>query len=322
MGGAAMSTIITGEGLRADEQEAFWRHAISDTFVPVSIGEVTEGDIGGLIRLDSIGRLIVASLAGTPQSIRRTKRHIGEADRDCLLVGLVTKGIARILQDDRQAELYSGDCVVYESSRPYEWIFDKEWQFSVFAFPLGSVQLTESERRLMTAHRLDGKVGISGVVSRFLLDLGRHSNQLPTGQSERVLTQASDLVVTLLSGSVERGDEVRGSIQRSLVLRVKDYVEQRLSDPALGPSEIAAAVNISTRYLHKLFEDEHRSVSQYVRELRLERCRRDLLDPRLADRSISSIAFGRGFGDLSGFNRAFKDAYGMSPRDVRSTRTR
>jgi AraC-like DNA-binding protein len=51
--------------------------------------------------------------------------------------------------------------------------------------------------------------------------------------------------------------------------------------------------------------------------LRLERCRRDLLDPRLADRSIASIAFGWGFGDLSGFNRAFRAAFGATPREVR-----
>ena len=105
------------------------------------------------------------------------------------------------------------------------------------------------------------------------------------------------------------------------MLRIKDYINQQLSDPALGPGEIAAAVNISRRYLHKLFEGEHRTVSLYVKELRLERLRRDLLDPRLADRSVSAIAFGCGFGDLSGFNRSFKDAYGVSPSEMRSAPT-
>ena len=66
------------------------------------------------------------------------------------------------------------------------------------------------------------------------------------------------------------------------MFRIKDYIDQKMSDPNLGPSEIAAAVNVSTRYLHKLFQAERRSVSQYVKERRLERSRRDLLDPRLA----------------------------------------
>src|SRR5215813_4747296 len=98
----------------------------------------------------------------------------------------------------------------------------------------------------------------------------------------------------------------------------KKRIGQRLCDPSLRPPEIAAAANISVRYLHKIFEAEHRSVSQYIKGLRLERSRRELLDPRLADRPIAAVAFACGFGDLSGFNRAFKDAYGTSPRQLRT----
>jgi AraC-like DNA-binding protein len=262
--------------------------------------------------------MMVAEVAATGQHIQHTKSHIRHAADEYFQVAVVASGVCRVSQDDRQAELGPGDCAVYETIRPFEWHFEDAWDVWVFTFPLGSVPLSESERRLMTARRLDGRQGLTGVVSRFLLDLGRNSELLSAGQSERVIAQASDLVVTLLSDSVEAGDAVRGCVQRSLMLRIKDYIDQRFSDITLGPGEIASAVNISTRYLHKLFQDERRSVSQYVKELRLERSRRDLLDPRLADRSISATAFACGFGDLSGFNRAFKDAYGISPREMRS----
>jgi AraC-like DNA-binding protein len=36
---------------------------------------------------------------------------------------------------------------------------------------------------------------------------------------------------------------------------------------------------------------------------------------RLAGRPISAIAHARGFGDLSGFNRAFRQAYAVSPEN-------
>jgi AraC-like DNA-binding protein len=286
----------------------------------VTIDRVSERNFGGSIRSDSIGRLMVAEVTATGQHIEHTDSHIKQGDDEYFQVALVTGGVGRVTQDDRQAELHVGDCAVYETIRPFEWHFDGDWNVWVFTFPLGSVRLTESERRLMTARRLDGKAGITGVVSRFLLDLGRNTQHLPTEQSERLLAQASDLVVTLLSGSMGGSDAVRGCVQRTLMFRIKDYIKQRLWDPGLRPSEIAATVNISTRYLHKLFEAEHRTVSLYVRELRLERARCDLLDPRLADRSIASIASGCGFGDLSGFNRAFKHAYRISPSEMRSAR--
>ena len=155
-------------------------------------------------------------------------------------------------------------------------------------------------------------------MSRFLLDLARHGEDLPAGQSERVLAHASDLVVTLLSDRLDDSTRVRGAVQRSLMLRIKDYISQRFSDPALRPAEIAAAVSISTRYLHKLFEADHQTVSLYIKGLRLDRARQDLLDPRQAGRSISTIAYNCGFGDLSGFNRAFKQAYAVSPKELRN----
>jgi len=42
-----------------------------------------------------------------------------------------------------------------------------------------------------------------------------------------------------------------------------------------------------------------------------------LSDPRLAEQTISTIAYEAGFGDLSHFNRAFRRRYGETPSDVR-----
>jgi AraC-like DNA-binding protein len=234
----------------------------------------------------------------------------------------VGRGGGRVAQDGREAILGPGDAAVFETTRPFWWTFGGDWDVGVFTLPRASVGLSESESRRLTARRLDGRSGITGVVARFLRDLGKNADGLSGRQSERVLADVTDLVVALLGDWADDSDAVRSSLQRSLLLRVKDYIDGRLADPTLGPAEIAAAVNISTRYLHMLFAAEHRSVSQYVRGLRLERCRRDLLDPRLADRSVASIAFGWGFGDLSGFNRAFRAAFGATPREVRARPSR
>jgi AraC-like DNA-binding protein len=124
----------------------------------------------------------------------------------------------------------------------------------------------------VSARRLDGNTGLTGVVSRFLFDIARHSESISAEHSERVLAHASDLVITLLSDKLSGTDVVRGAIRRSLILQIKDCTDQHLSDPALGPLEIAAAVNISTRYLHKLFEAEQRTVSLYIKRATARSC--------------------------------------------------
>ena len=83
----------------------------------------------------------------------------------------------------------------------------------------------------------------------------------------------------------------RGCASRAeILLNVQSFIEANLGDPHLDPEEIARASFISTRYLHKLFEAEGTSVCRWIRASRLERCRRDLLDPALADETILAIA--------------------------------
>jgi AraC-like DNA-binding protein len=309
---AVVTTILSTDGVARGEREAFWRQALSETFVPMTVGAATGDRFQGRIHADWIGRLLVAEVASTAQDVHRTTREISRTDAEYLQLGMVYRGAARVVQDGREAVLRPGDYTIHETTRPFRWTFGGDWDVGVFTLPRASVGLSEAESRRLTARRLDGQRGITGVVSRFLRDLGRNAGHLSGAQSERVLADLTDLVVTLLGDRADDREVVRSSLQRSLLLRVKDHIDGRLADPTLGPAEIAAAVNISTRYLHQLFAVEHRSVSQYVRGLRLERCRRDLLDPRLADRSIAAIAFGWGFGDLSGFNQAFRAAFGAS----------
>jgi AraC-like DNA-binding protein len=316
--GAVVSTILSTDGVAPGEREAFWRQALSETFVPMTVGVATGDRFGGCIRSDWIGRLMVAEVASTAQDVQRTAREISRTDAEYLQLGTVYRGAARVAQDGREAVLGAGDFAVVETTRPFRWTFDGDWEVGAFTLPRASVGLSEAESRLLCARRLDGQAGVTGVVSRFLRDLASNADHLSGAQSERVLADLTDLVVTLLGDWVDDSEVVRSSLQRALMVRVKDYIDRRLADPTLGPAEIAAAVSISPRYLHKLFAAEQRSVGQYVRGLRLERCRRDLLDPRLADRSIAAIAFGWGFGDLSGFNRAFRATFGATPREVRT----
>lgn len=56
--------------------------------------------------------------------------------------------------------------------------------------------------------------------------------------------------------------------------------------------------------------------------MRLERCRRDLLDPGLRDRLVSSIGARWGLQDAAAFSRAFRKAYGLPPGEYRAIHPR
>jgi AraC-like DNA-binding protein len=84
-----------------------------------------------------------------------------------------------------------------------------------------------------------------------------------------------------------------------------------------APDAIAAAHHISLRYLHKLFQQDGHTIAGWIRERRLEQCRRDLANPQLAARPIHPIAARWGFTSPAHFSQAFRSAHGLSPRQYR-----
>jgi len=64
------------------------------------------------------------------------------------------------------------------------------------------------------------------------------------------------------------------------------------------------------------------SFTDYVLAQRLARTHRMLIDPRRAGEKISTIAFDSGFGDVSYFNRVFRQRFGETPSAIRVTARR
>jgi AraC-like DNA-binding protein len=75
---------------------------------------------------------------------------------------------------------------------------------------------------------------------------------------------------------------------------------------------------VTPRYIHKLFETEGTTFTQYVLRRRLDQAHRRLRAQRGATQTISSIAYDVGFTDLSYFNRTFRRHYNATPSDIRN----
>jgi AraC-like DNA-binding protein len=129
-----------------------------------------------------------------------------------------------------------------------------------------------------------------------------------------------DLVRALYAGPARAEEATRLRTRAEILLDIQAFIEAHLGDPELDPDQIARASFISTRYLHKLFESEGTSVCRWIRETRLERCRRDLLDSALDDDTILTIASRWGLPGPQHFSRLFRSAYGCSPSDLRRER--
>jgi AraC-like DNA-binding protein len=134
-----------------------------------------------------------------------------------------------------------------------------------------------------------------------------------------ITAQLCDLVAVTLRATRDAVAAAEGRGIRAARLRaIKTDIEKHLAQSDLTPAVVARRQRISDSYIRKLFEGEGTSFSEFVLRRRLVSAHRMLTDPRSAGRSISSIAFDAGFGDLSYFNRTFKRFYGSAPSEIRA----
>jgi AraC-like DNA-binding protein len=79
---------------------------------------------------------------------------------------------------------------------------------------------------------------------------------------------------------------------------------------------LAALVGLPEHRLRRLINDQlgHRNFASFVNARRIAAAQRALSDPAQARTTIAALAYDLGFGSLGPFNRAFKDATGLTPR--------
>ena len=137
-------------------------------------------------------------------------------------------------------------------------------------------------------------------------------------QREMAVAHIHDLAVLAIGA---RGDAREAAIARgggaARLYALKKDVERFLFRHDLGAEFLALHNAITPRHVHRLFEAEGVSLSQYVLERRLLEGYRLLAERESKGRSVADIAFSLGFGDLSYFNRTFARRFRAQPREVR-----
>jgi AraC-like DNA-binding protein len=107
-----------------------------------------------------------------------------------------------------------------------------------------------------------------------------------------------------------------------LAVRLKAYMhdERPYRDEGLTIAALAGRLSEQEYRLRRLINRSlgHRNFAQFLNGYRLDEVRGALADPAQREVPILTIALDAGFGSLGPFNRAFRDAEGMTPSEYRS----
>lgn len=271
----------------------------------------------GRLRTVDVEPAHISEVTASQHKVERTPGLLEGSERPYYKASLQVSGTGILIQDGREAVLQPGDFAVYDTGRPYSLVFEKEMQMLVLMFPRENLGLPPEFLRQLTAHRFSSDDGLGAIIIPFLQNVSQNLERVGGVTGPRLVNSAIDLITTLFANELDL-DADPGDSHQLLMQQIRRYIEMQLGSPELGPAEIAAAHFISTRHLHGLFREKGTTVSTWIREQRLEKCRRDLIDPLNAHLSVGAIAARWGFVEAAHFSRVFKAAYDSSPSELRA----
>ena len=128
------------------------------------------------------------------------------------------------------------------------------------------------------------------------------------------------LLQNYFEGNQQKADAIditaikeEASPDEKLMARILRVVEQHISDPKLNVEFIAQEAGLSRVHLYrKLKELTNQSPSDFVRNIRLQKAAELLKEDRF---NVAEISTRMGFSSHSAFSRAFKDFFGVSPKE-------
>ncbi|HEX6358396.1 helix-turn-helix domain-containing protein [Actinophytocola sp.] len=297
------------------ERTERWRVELADAFsqlIPEPLDEhQPDGALSGL----RLGQLVTFQVDGTPQVVRRTRAAVRAAPGDPYKICVQVRGRATVHQDGREVVLEPGQMAIYDTGRPYDLRLERQWSCAVLAFPRNALGLPEHLITASMAHAYQLADGPGAVLADFVRSAVRRQGSIPATAASRLGEAGLHLIAGTLSetSATSCADEAADALR----LQILAYVRTHLADPDLSHARVAAAHHMAGRTLHRLFEHEPCTVTDYIRTQRLEAVHRDLTDPLLRNRSIATLASRWGFTDQAHFTRAFRARYGTAPSHAR-----
>lgn len=308
----AVSTADVAPG----ERLGLWGDFVCRHIGPLQADTFGDPLFEGRLELGQVSDVSLARIVASRHRVQRTPQGIRKDNRNYVKLVAQVEGAGCFEQNGRKVVLAPGEWSLYDTTRPYTVSNPERIEQIIMLLPRDTLVRLGLDLDNLVVRRFSGRVGVGRLTYELLV------SSFGSMRDGAAVALGDDLAETIASrvelAVLERAGTPTNASSRELARdRVKRYIDVNLDDPLLSLDCVAAAIGCSKRYLHKLFDGEADTLNAYIWQRRLERIRQDLADPRLADRSITEIAFGRGFSSSTHFSRSFRESCGVSPRAYR-----
>lgn len=291
----------------------YWRDIVRE-LVGVEL-DITEDDravFDAGLKVWNVGGITFQEVSTT---YRGVVRQI-DAMSDDFCVNLQCEGRDLYENSSATMEMPPGQVGMVDLERPFNVHFDAD---RLLCVRLPRRMLLERIPSLDKLHLQEIRGPSAQLVTGYLRTLASLT-ELDPATAPAVMDNLAGLIAIAAgtSPALRDGIEAGGGIKHARLQAVLAHLDDNYADGGLDPTAVAATFGISVRYLHKLFELNGGTFAEELTHRRLRAARAMLADRAQAGRTVTDIAFGAGFNDLSHFGRRFKTLFGVTPREYRA----
>lgn len=315
-----MGLLASPDAVGACEDRFDWFcESISTDVMPVTLSTRHAADFRASLTYVDLGVVQLSALACSSVLSRRTLSHVRRGDPEHLQLALITQGSFRISQRGNES-MVAGGLVLTDTSRPSEGACTGEQiETVVLQIPRQALALRSDRVDRLLAQNLAASVGSGAILADFLKTLITRGPACRPEELRGMGSVTLDLATAFLARQLGDLGQAPAEVRAQEALqRIYRFIENNLGDPGLTPQVIADRHNMSLRGLHGLFGDQPLTISAHIRHSRLERARTDLASGDLSGQPVHAIAARWGFSSATGFSRAFRDAYDITPTEHRA----
>ena len=262
----------------------------------------------------TLGGLTVSRVCSPATLVSRSKAAIRRSSVDHWVISLSKRSASDVQVQDKMLPVAAGTPVVL--------CLGDEIKVSHPEYDDRTQLLLSRDRFDRIAHILDAVKGefLPASQGNFLADymnlLQRNLPVLQPSDTDRLPGAVEAMIAACVAPSADRIATAQRQIDLTLMERVRRSVRENLFSPSLGPKRLCRDAAMSRSQLYRVLGSEG-GVAHYIRRRRLSKSFSILCDASNAY-PIAKVAEMLCFADPSSFSRAFRQEFGLTPREVRA----
>ena len=292
-----------------------WRSGMSPLFAVDCVDSEARASFGAQLTSYQFGDVAIVSGHASASTFERTAPLIARSGIDNISVLVYTKGGCALDVEGRAAEVRAGDVCFLDLSRPIN-LRAPDYESLTLILPRAALAPNLANLDGLHGRVLHKSNPLNAILVNHLQTLFAAAPSLSAADGHVAAKGTAALVAAFAGPSANGRDAMARTESATSLHALRRFIEAHLHTMELGPELICRQLGISRAKLYRAFEPMG-GVSRYILQRRLTLAYRMLIDPADADQRVGAIASRCGFGNVSVFSRAFREAYAMSPTELR-----